>query len=79
MTVFEGRVVGGERDPVDDESTEAADFSREELVTLNTQPWVRVVLPDVFERRGRALFRPAEWKSRDEMRRPSARRNRYLS
>ena len=67
MTVFEGRVVGGKLDPVDDESTEAAYFFREELMALNTQPWVRVVLPDVFERRGRAFFKPAAWKPGDEL------------
>ncbi|RKX23833.1 MAG: DNA mismatch repair protein MutT [Candidatus Zixiibacteriota bacterium] len=41
-TVFEGRVVGGTLEPVDDESSEAAYFSREEVMALDTQPWVPV-------------------------------------
>ena len=65
MTVFEGRTVGGALGPMDDESTEVAYFSEEELVALKAQPWVRVVLPSVFEQRGQAVFKPAAWKPGD--------------
>ena len=61
MTVFEGRVTGGKLDPVDDESTDAAYFSSDQLAGLSVQPWVRIVLPDVFEKRERSLFKPAIW------------------
>ena len=36
-------------------------------MNLETQPWVKVVLPDIFKRRGQALFQPAEWKLEDEL------------
>ena len=61
MTVFEGRVTGGKLDPVDDESVEAAYFSSDQVVNLSVQPWVRIVLPEVFERRERSGFKSAMW------------------
>lgn len=67
MTVFEGQIVGGTLDPADDESTEAAYYSLEDIMGLNTQPWVRVVLPDVLENRGQASFEPASWKPEDAL------------
>lgn len=65
MTVFEGRVTGGRLGPVDDESAEAAYFSSDQVADLSVQPWVRIVLPEVFERRERPLFKPAIWTPSD--------------
>jgi hypothetical protein len=65
MIVSEGRVTGGRLNPVNDESTEAAYFSSDQLADLSVQPWVRIVLAEVFERRERSLFKPAMWKPPD--------------
>ncbi len=61
MIVFEGRVTGGRLDPVDDESAGAAYFSLDQVAGLGVQPWMRIVLPEVFERRQGPLFKSALW------------------
>ncbi len=67
MTVFEGEVVGGKLDPVDDESSEAAYFSLKDIASLDTQPWVEIVLQDIFKFRKKALFKPPSWKPEDAL------------
>lgn len=62
MIVFEGRVTGGRLDPVDDESAEADYFSFDQVAGLDVQPWMRIVMPEVFERRQGPLFKSAIWK-----------------
>ena len=62
MIVFAARAVGGKLAPMDDESTEAAYFSRDEIETLDTQPWVKVILPGLFERKQQTTFRPPTWR-----------------
>jgi hypothetical protein len=53
-TVYEGRVIGGELAPVNDESSDARYFALDEIMALNTQSWVRIVLPDAFGRCSKA-------------------------
>jgi 8-oxo-dGTP pyrophosphatase MutT (NUDIX family) len=53
-TVYEGRVVGGELKPIDDESSDTGYFTLQEIMALKTQSWVPVVLPEAFERRDRS-------------------------
>ncbi len=67
MTMFESRTIGGKPNPADDESTEVAYFSREEFASIETQLWVQIVLPDVFERKKYASFKPASWKPGDQL------------
>src|SRR5215510_11650144 len=50
MTVFEGRTLGGELHPVDEETADLAYFSQDEVATLKVQPWMNVVLLDMFRR-----------------------------
>ena len=66
MTVFESRTVAGKLGPVDDESTALAYFSESEIVELETQPWVREVLGDVFSQKQQAAFRPSAWRPKDQ-------------
>lgn len=51
MTVFKGRVVEGELGPIDDECTEAAYFSHEEVSSLDIPPWLTAILPDIFQQK----------------------------
>ncbi len=63
MTVFEGSVIDGSLNLVNDESIEGAYFTREEILKLETQPWVRVILADIFSYGAGepALFKQSEW------------------
>jgi hypothetical protein len=61
MTVFEGRTLAGEMHPADDETADIAYFSQDEIATVKVQPWVNVVLPDMFRRAKEGLFAPARW------------------
>ena len=60
-TVFEGRTLAGELQPQDDETAGISYFSLEEMFALEVQPWVKVVLPQMFGREQESLFTPAKW------------------
>ncbi len=68
MTIFEGRTIGGELKPIDDESIEFGYFTYEESSALEMQPWLKVVLPDILVNKGRkrTLFQTSSWKPEDE-------------
>lgn len=61
MTVFEGRTLAGELHPDADETADLSYFSQTDISTLNVQPWVHVVLPDMFRRAKESLFARAKW------------------
>jgi len=60
-TVFEGRTLAGELQPQDDESAGISYFSQEEMSAIKVQPWVKVVLPQMFRREQESLFTQAKW------------------
>jgi 8-oxo-dGTP pyrophosphatase MutT (NUDIX family) len=62
MIVFESRRVSGTLNPANDEIMDGGYFSSEEFVTLETQPWVQVVMPEVFDRKIQPGFKMASWK-----------------
>ena len=64
MTVFKSRTVGGELGPRDDESTDVGYFVRQEINGAAIAPWVRLILPDIFDPDDGAFFKPASWKPR---------------
>jgi 8-oxo-dGTP pyrophosphatase MutT (NUDIX family) len=61
MTVFESCIIGGKLDPIDDESVDIGYFSVEEINGMDTQPWVGIVLSDVFKGGRQTFFKPASW------------------
>lgn len=52
MTVYECRVVSGEMAPDNEEILEIRYFSKTELESTQTLPWVRIILRDVFHASG---------------------------
>jgi 8-oxo-dGTP pyrophosphatase MutT (NUDIX family) len=62
MTVFECEVRGGALRTVSDETTDAAFVAAEELVAYQTTPWVRDVLPGLYDRSRSGHFETASWR-----------------
>lgn len=64
MTVFTSRVVRGEFNPVNEESMQGNYFTKEEVINLKLQPWLRAIVNDIFNfhQNGRALFAKPNWK-----------------
>jgi 8-oxo-dGTP pyrophosphatase MutT (NUDIX family) len=61
MTIFEGRILAGELHSDADETADLAYFCQADISTLKVQPWVHVVLPDMFRREKESLFAQAKW------------------
>ena len=61
MTVFEGRIRGGQLRVEEDELFELAYFSAHEARTLQTAAWLPIVLADAFQNRQEASFQPVSW------------------
>jgi ADP-ribose pyrophosphatase YjhB (NUDIX family) len=61
MTVFEGRVRGGQLRAGDDEVLQLGYFSSQEAAALLKADWLAVVLDDIFANPEKANFRPPTW------------------
>jgi len=62
MTVFEAVKKSGKLEAIDNEAKELAYFTLEEALKLNTQPWLKVILPKLFDKTNKADFDKAQWK-----------------
>ncbi|MDA3886119.1 MAG: NUDIX domain-containing protein [Candidatus Delongbacteria bacterium] len=61
MTVFEAVKKGGKLEAIDNEAKELKYFTLEEALKLNTQPWLRSILPKLFNKESKTDFKAAEW------------------
>jgi 8-oxo-dGTP pyrophosphatase MutT (NUDIX family) len=62
MTVFECEVRGGTLQPTSDETTDAAFVGVSELADYRTTPWVRHVLPGLYDRSRKGHFDAPSWR-----------------
>lgn len=65
MTVFEGQTNEGVLNASNEESMEAKYFLYEEILTLNTQPWVEAIISDVFKQQKQAFFKSSSLTAKD--------------
>jgi hypothetical protein len=62
MTVFECEMLGGTLRDVSDETTAAAFVGLADLSLYRTSPWVRHILPGLYDRSRSGHFDLASWK-----------------
>ena len=62
MTVFECEVLSGVLRAASDETNAAAFVTAAELSAYRTSPWVKHVLPRLFDRSGDRHFEPPSWR-----------------
>jgi 8-oxo-dGTP pyrophosphatase MutT (NUDIX family) len=62
ISMFECRVLAGSPRPDGDEIRELRWVGRDELAALTLSPWARVMLPQLFESRGRPLVPTPTWR-----------------
>ena len=61
MTVFECRKLQGTLQAQDSEALQLKYFSKTELNDLELSSWARVVFPQVFDNRHKAIFNQSDW------------------
>jgi len=62
MTIFEAVATGGKLEAIDNEAKELKYFTLKEALKLNTQPWLKSILPKLFDKNEKADFVKAKRK-----------------